>query len=181
MNKIVPMEAYQDPVIPLPAVSADAGEDAALKRVEHYLKQAARLNRRIEQRLRAQENLRDIATRVVCLPGEGSAGAEVPSDAGNAAARRLAELKRAIDRDVDERYDLINEIWIALDQFDNENIAKMVNDKYISEYKVEQIAQIKHYSNRQIQRLMRGALLELDCILRAEQPPLYVKYTAGCA
>ena len=141
-------------------------ENAAAARAEAYLKQVEKLDRRIDQKIRAREKLQEIAVRITRLPSAlpGRSGEPMSS-----VTDRLIDLEREIDRDVDHLYNLKNEIWNVLSRMENQDIALMLDDKYLAGYSVQQVADRAGYCRRHAQRLIRWGLLEVDRILCENQ------------
>ena len=154
--------AFSDPA-DSPASSPE--EDAALRRAREYLGRVARLDRRIEQKLRFQERLRSLATRVHRLPSSPPGDPDALSTVG-----RLRDLERETDRDVDHLVNLKNEIWEVLSRMENQEIALILDDRFLCGYSLQQTADRAGYSRRHVQRLIRWGLLEVDRMLREEKP-----------
>ena len=142
-------------------------ENEAAARAERYLKQVEKLNRRIDQKVRLQDDLKDLITR------KSRYLSPAPSGKGNfpgSAEARVIDLEREIDQEINHLANLKEEIWELLSRMENQDIALMLDDRYISLLPVQKVADRAGYCRRHTQRLLRWGLLEVDRLLREEHP-----------
>ena len=142
-------------------------EEIAAARAEQYLKQVERLDRRIDRKIRLQDDLKDLITRksryLSALPrGKG--------DFPGSAEERVIDLEQEINQEINHLANLKEEIWELLSRMENQEVALMLDDRYISRLTVQQVADRAGYCRRHAQRLLHWGLLELDRLMREENP-----------
>jgi len=146
-------------------LSAPEGDEAAAGRGRAYLERFARMNNRIDRELAFRKRLQDLAARSAAGAPEG--GAE---SAGDSAARRIAELDRVINRDIDHLYALKEEIWHVLARLEDVEAANMLDDRFLSGLSSPRIAARCHCHVRTVERKIHRGLIAVDRVLREDRP-----------
>lgn len=143
-------------------------EQNARARGKQFMERYNRLNRQINQKLRFRDRLVELAGRTTGDPFAVFGGGRVDSRA--AAVERTIDLNNEINRDVDRLHDLADEIWRVLSLMENQEIALILDDRYLRGSTAEQAAEHSGYSKRHVDRLTDWGLREVDRILREEKP-----------
>lgn len=75
---------------------------------------------------------------------------------------KIITLENIINEDIDKLIDVKNEIRKFINNINDEELLSILSLKYISFNTFEQIAEILHFSERQIYRLHKKAIFELE-------------------
>ena len=143
-------------------------EQDARARGKQFMERYNRLNRQINQKIRFRDRLVELAGRTTGDPFAVSGGSQVDNRA--VAVERTIDLENEINRDTDRLYDLADEIWRVLSLIENQEVALILDDRYLRGSTAEQAAEHSRYSKRHVDRLTDWGLREVDRILREEKP-----------
>lgn len=125
---------------------------------KEYLSKAFGLDQRINSKLEQVAVLREIATKVTAsLHDERVSGTKQRSPMENAAAK-LIDLEHEIDIDVDKLVDLKREIIGVINSVQQPEYLLLLELRYLSYKKWEEIAETMNYSYRQVHRMHGQAL-----------------------
>jgi len=164
----LPYPYLWDEPSPRDARSLRMEEDAASLRGEAWLVRYARLDHRLQREIDRRDHLRALATRSTgnpfAVPGSS------PDNGRADAVEELVDLDRVISQDFSHLCNLQDEIWRVLGRLENVDIANMLDERYLNNRKVEDIARRFSYTPRHVLRLLRRGRIEVDRILREERP-----------
>ena len=125
-----------------------------------YLSRYRRVSKRIDRLLEEQSRWREMALKITPVlsqtPGGGESGSRIerPMD-------KVLEIEGEINREIDERQSVRQEIRAALNQLEDENLKLLMEYRYIDGLTWEQIAVKMNYCWRQVCRKHGQALTQI--------------------
>lgn len=123
-----------------------------------YLGQAFRLDQRINSKIEQVRSLNDLAAKctstVTGMPGNPNRGKDSIGDT----IAKIADLQEEINRDIDALVDLKAEIYSVIRAIDNVECQTLLELRYLSFMRWEEIAVQLNYGMENIYRLHRKAL-----------------------
>lgn len=123
-----------------------------------YLGQAFRLDQRINSKIEQVRSLNDLAAKctstVTGMPGNPNRGKDSIGDT----VAKIVDLQEEINRDIDALVDLKAEIYSVIRAIDNVECQTLLELRYLSFMRWEEIAVQLNYGMENIYRLHRKAL-----------------------
>ena len=123
-----------------------------------YLGQAFRLDQRINSKIEQVSSLNDLAVRctssVTGMPHNPNKGSDSMGDA----IAKIVDLQREINKDIDVLVDLKAEIYSVVQAIDNVECRTLLELRYLSFMRWEEIAVKLNYGMENVYRLHRKAL-----------------------
>lgn len=126
---------------------------------KQWLSRARYIDREIEQLIKAKDNARDDLTKIT--QNYDSDGAQTSKDP-HSKFDRLAEYESMIDEKIDELIDTKEEITRAILDLDDRRQKRVLIAYYINMQTIEQIAVDMSYSFRQVTRIRRAGIHEIQ-------------------
>ena len=127
--------------------------------VKEYLKQAYRLDQRIDSHVTELEHLRELSTRI-----QGSNFGERVSGSRNAEASftqivdKIVDMQQRINVEIDALVDLKAEMDIAIEQVSDVDERLLLRYRYINNVSWDDIAKTLNVSSRTVHRIHSSAL-----------------------
>ena len=123
-----------------------------------YLGQAFRLDQRINSKIEQMRSLNDLAAKctstITGMPGNPNRGKDSIGDI----IAKIVDLQEEINRDIDALVDLKAEIYSVIRAIDNVECQTLLELRYLSFMRWEEIAVQLNYGMENIYRLHRKAL-----------------------
>ena len=123
-----------------------------------YLGQAFRLDQRINSKIEQVSSLNDLAVKctssVTGMPHNPNKGSDSMGDA----IAKIVDLQREINKDIDVLVDLKAEIYSVVQAIDNVECRTLLELRYLSFMRWEEIAEKLNYGMENVYRLHRKAL-----------------------
>ncbi|NBJ91623.1 DUF1492 domain-containing protein [Parablautia muri] len=123
-----------------------------------YLGQAFRLDQRINSKIEQVRSLNDLAAKctstITGMPGNPNRGKDSIGDT----IAKIVDLQEEINRDIDALVDLKAEIYSVIRAIDNVECQTLLELRYLSFMRWEEIAVQLNYGMENIYRLHRKAL-----------------------
>jgi len=123
-----------------------------------YLGQAFRLDQRINSKIEQVSSLNDLAVKctssVTGMPHNPNKGSDSMGDA----IAKIVDLQREINKDIDVLVDLKAEIYSVVQAIDNVECRTLLELRYLSFMRWEEIAVKLNYGIENVYRLHRKAL-----------------------
>lgn len=123
-----------------------------------YLGQAFRLDQRINSKIEQVRSLNDLATKctstITGMPGNPNRGKDSIGDI----IAKIVDLQEEINRDIDALVDLKAEIYSVIRAIDNVECQTLLELRYLSFMRWEEIAVQLNYGMENVYRLHRKAL-----------------------
>lgn len=123
-----------------------------------YLGQAFRLDQRINSKIEQVRSLNDLADKctstITGMPGNPNRGKDSIGDT----IAKIVDLKEEINRDIDALVDLKSEIYSVIGAIDNVECQTLLELRYLSFMRWEEIAVHLNYGMENVYRLHRKAL-----------------------
>ncbi|MCI8918483.1 MAG: DUF1492 domain-containing protein [Eubacterium sp.] len=123
-----------------------------------YLGQAFRLDQRINSKIEQVSSLNDLAVKctssVTGMPHNPNKGSDSMGDA----IAKIVDLQREINKDIDVLVDLKAEIYSVVQAIDNVECRTLLELRYLSFMRWEEIAVKLNYGMENVYRLHRKAL-----------------------
>lgn len=123
-----------------------------------YLGQAFRLDQRINSKIEQVRSLNDLAAKctstITGMPGNPNRGQDSIGDT----IAKIVDLQEEINRDIDALVDLKAEIYSVIRAIDNVECQTLLELRYLSFMRWEEIAVQLNYGMENIYRLHRKAL-----------------------
>lgn len=123
-----------------------------------YLGQAFRLDQRINSKIEQVRSLNDLAAKctstITGMPGNPNRGKDSIGDT----ITKIVDLQEEINRDIDALVDLKAEIYSVIRAIDNVECQTLLELRYLSFMRWEEIAVQLNYGMENIYRLHRKAL-----------------------
>ena len=125
---------------------------------QEYLKQAYRLDQRINSKIEQLATLNDLARRATAtytgIPHSPNKGSQTMSNTID----RIIDLQDEINQDIDKLVDLKTEIRAVIDAVAETDLRLILEERYLNWKSWEQIAVSLGYNLRYLHRLHRQAL-----------------------
>ncbi len=123
-----------------------------------YLGQAFRLDQRINSKIEQVRSLNDLATKctstITGMPGNPNRGKDSIGDI----IAKIVDLQEEINRDIDALVDLKAEIYSVVQSIENVECRTLLELRYLSFMRWEEIAVQLNYGMENVYRLHRKAL-----------------------
>lgn len=123
-----------------------------------YLGQAFRLDQRINSKIEQVRSLNDLATKctstITGMPGKPNRGKDSIGDI----IAKIVDLQEEINRDIDALVDLKAEIYSVVQSIENVECRTLLELRYLSFMRWEEIAVQLNYGMENVYRLHRKAL-----------------------
>ncbi|MCM1096908.1 MAG: DUF1492 domain-containing protein [Ruminococcus flavefaciens] len=127
-------------------------------KAKDYLGQAFRLDQRINSKIEQVRSLNDLAAKctstITGMPGNPNRGKDSIGDI----VAKIVDLQEEINRDIDALVDLKAEIYSVIRAIDNVECQTLLELRYLSFMRWEEIAVRLNYGMENVYRLHRKAL-----------------------
>lgn len=134
-----------------------------------YLRQLARMDKRIDALVERQERYRELASRRTTVYRDMPGGGRRCASSCEEYVCKIVDLGREIDRQIDEYVDLTREIESAIDQLPDDRHRDILRWRYVNGWDWDRIAQSMSYDRVWVWRLHGRALCALDEIRNTKQ------------
>ena len=133
---------------------------------KEYLKQAERIELRIQIKKQRLQGYKDLATKVNTLISDMPSGTRDVHSKEKLMVQ-IVDLEQEIEAELQQLIDVKREINNTLSQIPNDDYRLLLELRYICNERWERIARQLHYSKRSVYRHHGRALMELEKILSA--------------
>lgn len=137
---------------------------------KHYLNQVYRIEERIDGLIEQLEHYQAIGTRITSQWGDG-VHSGTPHSPVEQAALKLVEIETEINEEMSQLVDTKRAVKHVVSQVEDPQQKMVIELRYFQYLRFPDIAKRMNYSERQLQRLHREALVSVAYILDNKEVP----------